>query len=110
LLELASQFFGVRDPWMIPPRISYRLVRPLLYAMFWGKRRALLRTGELYFPYFAYRASFDNTAARTALAGAGIETPAVKDYFRTIMQFCVDTDWGRKPKGPLSQCAPGVAG
>lgn len=96
ILEMASEFFGVRDPWMIPPHISYRVVRPLLYSMFWGKRRALLRRGELYFPYFAYRASFDTTTARADLHGAGIEPPSVKDYFRTIMQFCVDTNWGRK--------------
>jgi long-chain acyl-CoA synthetase len=96
LLEMASEFFGVRDPWMIPPRISYRLVRPLLYGVFWGKRRALLRRGELYFPYFSYRASFDTTTASADLAGAGIEAPFVRQYFRNIMQFCVDSDWGRK--------------
>ncbi len=96
LLEMAAEFFGVRDPLMIPPQISYRVVRPLLYAVFWGKRRALLRTGELYFPYFSYRASFDTAAVRADLDGAGIEAPSVRQYFRNIMQFCVDTEWGRK--------------
>ncbi|MBI4515377.1 MAG: SDR family oxidoreductase [Deltaproteobacteria bacterium] len=97
LLELAAEFFGVRDPWMIPPQVSYRLVRPLLYSVFWGKRRALLRTGELYFPYFAYRASFDTSGARADLNGAGTEAPSVKHYFRNVMQFCRDTNWGRRP-------------
>jgi thioester reductase-like protein len=106
ILEMASEFFGVRDPWMIPPRVSYRVMRPLLYSMFWGKRRALLRRGELYFPYFSYRASFDTTTARADLNGAGIEAPSVKDYFRTIMQFCVDTDWGRRRPAD----SPGVTG
>jgi long-chain acyl-CoA synthetase len=96
LLELAAGFFGVRDPWMIPPHISYRFVRPLLYAVFWGKRRRLLRQGELYFPYFAYRASFDRTAATADLTGTGIEPPRVADYFRNIMQYCVESNWGRK--------------
>lgn len=100
LLRLAAEFFGVRDPWMIPPRVSYRIVRPLLYSVFWGKRRALLRQGELYFPYFAYRASFDRTTIRADLDGAGIEPPAVTDYFRNIMQYCVDTNWGRKRPTP----------
>ncbi len=98
LLELAAEFFGVRDPWMIPPRISYRVVRPLLYAIFWGKRRALLRTGEFYFPYFAYRGSFDTTNVQADLRAAGIEPAPVRQYFRNIMQFCVETDWGRKPQ------------
>ena len=97
LLEMASEFFGVRDPWMIPPHVSYRFVRPFLYGMFWGKRRRLLRRGELYFPYFAYRGSFDTTTARGDLDGAGIEAPSVRHYFGNIMRFCVDTDWGRKP-------------
>lgn len=96
LLEMGAGFFGVRDPWMIPPRISYGIVRPLLYSVFWGKRRALLRTGELYFPYFSYRASFDTSNIRADLDGAAVEAPSVKNYFRTIMQFCIDTNWGRK--------------
>ncbi|HUI24786.1 MAG TPA: SDR family oxidoreductase [Candidatus Kryptonia bacterium] len=95
LLRMTSAFFGVRAPWTIPPRISYRVVRPLLYATVWGKRRALLRLGELYFPYFSYRASFDRTAARADLSGSGIEPPPVADYFHAIMQYCVETDWGR---------------
>jgi thioester reductase-like protein len=108
LLEMASGFFRVRDPWMIPPEISYRLIRPLLYAVFWGKRRALLRRGELYFPYFSYRGSFDTTATRSDLDGSGIEPPSVKDYFRAIMQFCVDTDWGRgrSPDGARRRRTP----
>lgn len=100
LLEMASEFFGVRDPWMIPPHVSYRIVRPFLYGMFWGKRRRLLRRGELYFPYFAYRGSFDTTRARADLDGAGVAAPSVRHYFGNIMRFCVDTDWGRKPPAP----------
>lgn len=95
LLQLTSAFFGVRAPWTIPPQISYRLVRPVLYATVWGKRRELLRVGEMYFPYFSYRASFDRTTARADLDGTGIDPPAVADYFHAIMQYCVDTDWGR---------------
>jgi hypothetical protein len=84
---------------MIPPQISYRIVRPLLYGVFWGKRRALLRRGELYFPYFAYRASFDTTALNADLNASGLEAPSVKQYFHTIMRFCVDSNWGRKRPG-----------
>lgn len=98
LLEMGARFFGVRDPWMIPPALSYRLVRPLMYAVFWGKRRKLLRRGELYFPYFSYRASFDTTAVDTDLNGSGLTAPSVRQYFGTIMKFCVDSNWGRGPR------------
>jgi len=72
------------------------IVRPLLYATLWGKRRPLLRQAEQYFPYFAYRASFDTSIATADLAGSGIEPPAVADYFGTIVQYCLDTDWGKR--------------
>ena len=98
LLRMTSAFFGVRAPWTIPPRISYRIIRPVFYATVWGKRRDLLRLGELYFPYFSYRASFDRTTVRADLNGANIDPPAVADYFHTIMQYCVDTDWGRSTR------------
>jgi long-chain acyl-CoA synthetase len=99
LLEMGAAFFGVRHPWVISPEVSLRLLRPLLYGVFWGKRRALLRTGEQYFPYFSYGASFDTATVRADVDGAGIKTPSVKEYFHNIMQFCADTNWGRKQPG-----------
>jgi long-chain acyl-CoA synthetase len=96
LLDTAVEIFGVRRPFLISPRISYSIVRPLLYATLWGKRRPLLRQAEQYFPYFAYRASFDTSIATADLVGSGIEPPAVADYFGTIVQYCLDTDWGKR--------------
>jgi len=94
LLDAATEFFGVRRPWLISPRVSYRVVRPFLYAVMWGRRRPLLRVGEQFFPYFAYRASFDTSAVESELAGRGVEQPAVHEYFQNILQYCVDTNWG----------------
>lgn len=99
LLDMGAEFFRVRRPWVIPPEVSYRFVRPLLYTLVWGKRRALLRTGELYFPYFAYHASFDTSVARADLAAFGLDAPSVKEYFGNIMRFCVETNWGRDRSG-----------
>ncbi len=96
LLDAATKFFAVRRPWLISPRVSYRIVRPFLYAVMWGRRRPLLRTAEQFFPYFAFRASFDTSATEAALAGHNVHQPAVPDYFRTILQYCVDTNWGTK--------------
>jgi thioester reductase-like protein len=94
LLDAAVELFGVRRPLLISPRISYSIVRPMLYATIWGKRRPLLRQAEQYFPYFAYRASFDTSIATADLAGSGVTPPAVADYFETIVRYCIDTDWG----------------
>lgn len=96
LLDAATARFEVRRPWLISPRFSYRLVRPFLYGVMWGRRRPLLRTAEQYFPYFAYRASFDTTVVDAALARHDVEQPKVSDYFDTILQYCIDTNWGTK--------------
>ncbi len=100
LLDAATKVFGVRRPWLISPSVSYRVVRPLLYSVMWGRRRPLLRTAEQYFPYFAYRASFDTSATDTMLAGSDVERPKVGDYFQTILQYCVATNWGKRPVAP----------
>ncbi|MEX2032577.1 MAG: SDR family oxidoreductase [Dehalococcoidia bacterium] len=103
LLELATEFFDVRRPFLISPRISYRIVRPLLYATLWGKRRPLLRQSEQYFPYFAYRASFDTANVESGLTEAELPRLAVKDYFSTILQYALDTEWGTKRTHPTAE-------
>jgi long-chain acyl-CoA synthetase len=100
LLDLATDFFDVRRPFLISPRISYRIVRPLLYATLWGKRRPLLRQTEQFFPYFAYRASFDTANVEAVLTDAELPRLAVKDYFSTILQYALDTQWGTKHTRP----------
>jgi nucleoside-diphosphate-sugar epimerase len=100
LLDAATKVFGVRRPRLISPNVPYRVVRPFLYMVMWGRRRPLLRTAEQFFPYFAYRASFDTSATDAMLAGSDVEQPKVGDYFDTILQYCVDTNWGNKRAAP----------
>ena len=103
LLDMATKFFGVRRPLLISPRISYRVVRPLLYATLWGRRRPLLRQGEQFFPYFAYRASFDTAAVDAGVGPDEVTRPVVGEYFHTILEYCVATEWGTKrPASPTS--------
>lgn len=96
LLDYATEFFGVRRPWLIPPQISYKIVRPLLYATIWGRRRRLLRRAEQYFPFFAYRTSFDTSELDADLPASEVKRPVVDEYFHTLLQYCVDSDWGAK--------------
>jgi long-chain acyl-CoA synthetase len=99
LLEMAAGFFRVRKPLLIPPAFWMPILKPLFYlayAALWGDRRAQLDRVSHYFPYFAYRASFATAQAEKHLRPQGIQPPSVQEYFRTLMQFCVDTDWGAK--------------
>ena len=100
LMAMAAEFFGARPPYLVPPHLVVAALKPLLYGALWGKRRSLLQKATLYFPYFAYRASFDTSRTTVALAPLGIEPPSVQSYFRTLLQYCVDTDWGRREAAP----------
>jgi len=105
LVTLAAEYFDVRRPVLLPPQVWSPLLRPLLYLMYasrWGgKARAQIDRMSSYFPYLRYHASFDTGMARSALAEQRIAPPSVRDYFQTIMAFCVDTNWGRRPMGDM---------
>jgi thioester reductase-like protein len=55
--------------------------------------------GAVYVPYFDMRVVFDDTRARSVLAPAGIEAPALADYFGRLMEYAEETRWGKRPKG-----------
>jgi hypothetical protein len=58
-------------------------------------RRALARS-EIFFPYFAMRAAFDNRRARIALRGCGVETTPLSSYFERLVRFALAAEWGRR--------------
>lgn len=95
-LDLAAAFFRVRKPLFVPIETFERYVRPLFNFFFRGKRRQALDAGRVYVPYLNYQASFDTQKTRQALAGTQIAPSLVTRYFQTLMQFCVDTDWGKR--------------
>lgn len=102
LLHLAANFFEVRKPILIPPAFWLPVLKPIFYvayAALWGERKAQLDKVSHYFPYFAYRATFSTSTAERDLAPHQLTPPSVQEYFRTLMQFCIDTDWGAKRPG-----------
>jgi long-chain acyl-CoA synthetase len=97
LLATAAEFFAVSKPSVIPPQLAFGLLRPVLNAVLWGKRREMLAKAESYLPYFAYHASFDTSMATSELEPLGIRPPQVVDYFRNLLRYSLDSDWGRRP-------------
>jgi thioester reductase-like protein len=77
-------------PWM-------RYVHPVLKHLSFGAPRRIVRRGEFYVPYFAANPRFDNRGLRAALSGSRLEVPSVGNYLRRLFQYCMDTDWGRRP-------------
>ncbi len=92
ILELAVGFFGVRRPLLVDPATFYAGIRPLVYAFAWGRRRQVLRRGRVYVPYLSHRARFDVSRSRAA---CDLRPPQVATYFRRLMEYAVETDWGR---------------
>lgn len=99
-LDMAADFFHVYKPLFVSVEKYERFVRPLLKLALRGKRRVALDAGRVYVPYLSYRGSFDTSHARKDLAASGLRIPEVRDYFHTLMRYCVESDWGKRPVPP----------
>jgi thioester reductase-like protein len=82
----------------VDPRFFMRWIRPFADPFLWltpGGRR-ILKGGRLYLPYFAANPVFDTRQADAQLGPEGICPPPVTDYFERLVQYAVDTDFGRR--------------
>jgi long-chain acyl-CoA synthetase len=97
LVELAAAFFKRPSPHLLEPALYHRVVHPLLLrsAADERSRRALARS-EIFFPYFAMRAAFDNRRARIALRGRAVATTPLSSYFERLIRFALAAEWGRR--------------
>jgi thioester reductase-like protein len=97
LVKLASGFFERPAPRLIDPTVYRRVVHPLLVRTSRDERfRRMLRRSEVFFPYFAARAHYDNRRARVALHSDGISAAPLHDYFDQLVEFALAADWGRR--------------
>lgn len=92
----AAQYFRVKQPRYVDPKLFFAAVRPLLFLALWGRKRRVLRDGRAYRDYFTMRMQFDTGNAERLLAPAGICPPPVLHYLDRLFQYCVLSDWGRK--------------
>lgn len=95
-LDEAASFFRVRKPLFVDTATYDRFIRPVFRLFFRGKRRQALDAGRVYVPYLDYRALFDTTNTRTALASSALAFPSVRTYFKRLLRFCVESDWGKR--------------
>ena len=101
LVKLSARLFGRRAPVILPPSLYSRVVHPLLMRSTGGARKRALRRSEVYFPYFASRARFDDSHARARLDPAGVRVTPVEQYFGRLLDFALDADWGRRSVGRM---------
>jgi thioester reductase-like protein len=107
LIELACARFGRPAPRLIAPGVYRNLVHPLLVAGSRDERqrRALTRS-EVYFPYFAIGATYDDRRSRLVLRRAGIAPTPLCQYFDRLVEFALAADWGRRPIARASVTSP----
>ena len=96
LTTLASKFFRVRRPWFVSPSKFTKYARPLIDRFAFGKARYVLLTARVYTPYLSIQLLFDTSTTRAALKGTDIAVPPVNEYFTTLFQYAVESDWGKK--------------
>ena len=93
----AAEYFQVREPRYVDPDLFFAAIRPLLFAILWGRKRRVLEDGKAYRDYFTMKMQFDTTNAERLLAPAGLKPPHVLDYLDRLFHYCVVSEWGRKP-------------
>ncbi len=93
----AMRYFNGPEPRYVDPRFFFAVVRPLLFASLWGRKRRVLRDGRAYRDYFTMRMQFDTSNAERFLGPVGVNPPPVLDYLDRLFHYCVASDWGRKP-------------
>jgi nucleoside-diphosphate-sugar epimerase len=62
----------------------------------------LLRVLCLFLPHLAIPQAFDNRVAMEGLAESGIDLPPIRGYYERIVEYGIDTAWGKKP---VAQCS-----
>ena len=93
----AMEYFHAPEPRYVDPKFFFDVVRPLLFMTLWGRKRRVLRDGRAYRDYFTMKMQFDTTQAERLLEPAGVTPPPVMDYLDRLFNYCVASDWGRKP-------------
>lgn len=106
ILDLTTAFFNRPAPRLLDPSVYRRAVHPLLLRLCRDeRRRRALQSSEAFFPYFAANARFDDRRARVLLRRGRISAPPLATYFKRLVEFALEADWGRRtlPR----QCRPG---
>ena len=100
VVDLAVEFFNetsatrrLREVRFVP-RHLYRAVARLMNG--WAKKA--LELMSIYESYLCVQRIYSDLNTRDALRDSHIAPPLFKTYYHSILQYCVDSDWGRRPR------------
>jgi hypothetical protein len=60
-------------------------------------QRTALESTQVYFPYFAAGATFDDARARACLEPVGIRASPLREYLERLLDFATRSRWGKRP-------------
>lgn len=93
----ASRWFKRPYPTFVTPDDFDKNIRPGIDETATPAQKMLISQGTVYMPYFVRSPLFDCSNVLADLQGTGTEPLiSVNDYFDTLFEYCVLTDWGRK--------------
>ncbi len=96
LTQMAQELFERPKVRYIDPDFYTKYLRPVIKPVLKRFRPDVAERGGVYLPYFRSNPSFDVQNTQALLKDKGIEPPEVQKYFKTIMQYALDTDFGRR--------------
>ncbi len=97
LAAIVESFFPDRKPVRFVDADRWvRATEPLLRRIAFGRFRQIVEAGRFYVPYFVSNPRFDTTQATAFLANTGVCAPDVRTYFRTLLEYGVKANWGRR--------------
>lgn len=82
----------------IPHWVFQAFIKPTIRMMYGARGRAVMEKLEVYLPYLTRQKNFDTSNAIAALRGTGIAPPPLESYFKRVVRYCRETDWGRVAK------------
>jgi thioester reductase-like protein len=94
VMDLATSYFRREPPDVVAPD---DLAEALAQRDLSAQQEAVIEGSAPYFPYLSVRSRFDDRRARRALEPAGLRPPAIRDYFRRLMDFATAARWGKQP-------------
>ena len=97
IAQRAMKYFHGPAPRYVDPQLFFAVLRPFLFLSLWGRKRRVLLDGRAYRDYFTMRMQFDTSNAERLLWAAGVSPPPVLEYLDRLFDYCVASDWGRKP-------------
>jgi long-chain acyl-CoA synthetase len=100
ILDLAVKYFDGETAGRKTRRITFlplsfcRAAKRFLRA----ELKKFLEMMKPFEPYLCVERTFDDTNTSTALRGTNIVPPRFEQYYETILQYCIEANWGRQLK------------